>query len=284
MKKIFSVALGLLAVISLSACGKQLSTSKTTYKATGMVAVIKGDANGHQRVHYDAPTATGSAKVNSGKFVITVPMSTKAQTVKLSADSQKRQVTVKKAEPISSYQQFAKTFNQAVVATALPASVQKQLQQAATKKAPTAAAVASMPPAQQAAYAKQQQALQAEMVKAQSATKDRQLPTTISGLKQALATDGGKVRVNVQNGQLISATDVVSVKALKTKSGKAAFGTQFGLLVNATGADAKKVGNAFSKQVKDAKSGSTTTKTIRDHGVKFNLGLSADHLYIYMTK
>ena len=269
MKKIFTGVLGLLTLISLSACGKQLTTTKPAYKATGMVAVIKGSAQGHRRVHYQAPTKSGSAKVNAGKFVITVPMSPKAQTVKLTADGQKKQVTVKKAQPISTYKQFATTFNQAIVATALPPAVQKQLQTATNPPA-------TMSAAQQAAYAKQQQTLQAALVKAQT--------TTITGLKQALVTDGGTVRVNVQAGQLISVTDVVSVKALKSKRKKAVFGTQFGLLVNATGADAKKVGKAFTKQVKDADSGSTTTKTIQDHGVKFDLGLSADHLYIYLTK
>lgn len=281
MKKILSLAFGLAAVLGLSACGKQLTTTKTSYRATGMVAVIKGDAGGHQRVHYSAPAGSGSVKVNAGHFVVTVPMQAKQQTVTLKADGQTKRVTVKKAKSLGSYRQFAATFNQAVVASALPAATQKQLQ-AASKADP--AAVASMTAAQKAAYAKQQQALQQAMVKAQAATKDQQLPTSASGLKQVLATDGGKVRVNVQDGQLISVTDVVSVKALKDKAKKTAFGTQFGLLTVAAGADAKKVGKAFAKTVKNADSGSTTTDTISNNGVKFDLGLSADNLYIYITK
>lgn len=107
-----------------------------------------------------------------------------------------------------------------------------------------------MTPAQKVAYAKQQQALQAAMVKAQQATKDSQLPTSTDGLKQVLSTNGGKLRLNVQNGQLIAITDVVSVKAMKNKKAKTAFGTQFGLLANATGADAKKLAKLSPKPSK----------------------------------
>ncbi|WP_243680975.1 hypothetical protein [Lacticaseibacillus manihotivorans] len=56
------------------------------------------------------------------------------------------------------------------------------------------------------------------------------------------------------------------------------------MLANATGADAKKVGKAFTKAIKDAGSGSTTIDTITSNGVKFNIGLSTTDLYIYITK
>lgn len=280
MKKIAFLAIAMSALLGLSACGKQLTTSKTTYKTTGMVAVIKGEASG-KTVKYQAPTGNGTSKVNSGSYVVTVPMSNQKQTVKLSSDGQKKTVTVKAAKSIGDYKTISAKYNQAIVAMALPKSVQTQL--AAAQKAGTSA-VASMTPAQKVAYAKQQQALQAAMVKAQQATKDSQLPTSTDGLKQVLSTNGGKLRLNVQNGQLIAITDVVSVKAMKNKKAKTAFGTQFGLLANATGADAKKVGKAFTKAIKDAGSGSTTIDTITSNGVKFNIGLSTTDLYIYITK
>lgn len=280
MKKTALLAIAMSALLALSACGKQLTTTKTTYKATGMVAVIKGEASSKQ-VKYTAPTGNGTTKVNSGSYVITVPMSTKKQTVKLSADGQHQTVTVKAAKALGDYKSYAAKYNQTVVGMALPKSVQTQL--AAAKKSATPN-VATMTAAQKAAYAQQQQALQAAMVKAQTATKSSQLPTTTTGLKQVLATNGGKVRVNVQNGQLIAITDIVSVKALKNKKAKTDFGTQFGLLAAATGADTKKVGKAFTKAIKDAGSGSTTIDTITSNGVKFNIGLSTTDLYIYITK
>ncbi|WP_125706888.1 hypothetical protein [Lacticaseibacillus porcinae] len=280
MKKIAFLAIAMSALLGLSACGKQLTTSKTTYKATGMVAVIKGEASS-KTVKYQAPTGNGTSKVNSGSYVVTVPMSHQKQTVKLSADGQKKTVTVKAAKAIGDYKTISTKYNQAIVAMALPKDVQTQL--AAAQKS-GASAVAAMTPAQKVAYAKQQQALQAAMAKAQQATKSSQLPTSVDGLKQVLSTNGGKLRMNVQNGQLIAITDVVSVKALKNKKAKTDFGTQFGLIANATGADAKKVGKAFTKAIKDAGSGSTTIDTITSNGVKFNIGLSTSDLYIYITK
>lgn len=280
MKKIAFLAIAMSALLGLSACGKQLTTNKTTYKATGMVAVIKGEA-GSKTVKYQAPTTSGTSKVNSGSYVVTVPMSDQKQTVKLSANGQSKSVSVKAAKPLGPYKTIAAKYNQAIVGMALPKNIQAQL--AAAQKADPSA-VATMTPAQKAAYAKQQQALQAAMVKAQQATKSSQLPTSVDGLKQVLSTNGGKLRLNVQNGQLIAITDVVSVKAMKNKKAKTAFGTQFGLIANATGADAKKVGKAFSKAIKKAGKGSTTIDTITSNGVKFNIGFSTSDLFIYITK
>ncbi|MCI1985964.1 MAG: hypothetical protein LKJ48_05290 [Lactobacillus sp.] len=278
MKKILLLALSLVATVSLTACGQQLSTTKKTYQPDAMVAVVKGAAKGHDRVHYQAATTSGTAKVNADSFVLSIPPTTKAQTVTITAGQQKVRVKVAAAKAIGTYQTVAASFNQAVVGSALPKAAQKQLQAA------NASQTAQMTPAQQAAMAQQQQALQAEMVKAQQATKNQQLPTRASGLKQVLATAGGKVRVNVQDGQLLSLTDVVSTKALKDKKTAAAFATQFGLLAHAVGADAKEVGKSLTKTTKNAASGETNTTTITNHGVKFNLGLSADELYIYVTK
>ncbi|MFD1486273.1 hypothetical protein ACFQ5J_13660 [Lacticaseibacillus baoqingensis] len=281
MKKIVLLALSLAAVVSLSACGQQLTTTKKTYHPDEMVAVIKGTAKGHSQVRYQAATAKGTAKVNSGSFVLSIPPKTTAQTVTIKAGSQQTKVTVASAKAIGTYQTVAKSFNQAVIATALPPAIQKQMQTATT---PDPSAIAKMTPAQKAAMAQQQQAMQQALVKAQQATKAQQLPLTASGLKQVLNTDGGQVRANVQDGQLISITDVVSTKAMKDKKSSAAFATQFGLLAHAVGADAKTVGKALTKTIKNAASGETNTDTITSHGVKFNLGLSADHLYLYITK
>lgn len=283
MKKLRLGFVALAAMFTLAGCGAKLSTSKTSYSNSGMVAIVKGDASG-KSVSYTAPTKSGKVSVNDGKFTFTVPMSTKAQTVNIKAGSQSTKVTVKAAQALGDYKAIATKYNQAVVATALPANVQKQLQAAATQKQPTKAEIAQMTPAQQQQLLTQQKALQAAMKTASDKTKDQQLPASVSGLKQVLNTTGGKMRVNVQDGKLISATQITSIKALKDKKLQAQFGQMFGLLANATGADAKKVGKDFQKALKDQDGSNTTIKTIKSNGVKFNVGASASDLFIYVTK
>ncbi|WP_179395352.1 hypothetical protein [Lacticaseibacillus absianus] len=280
IKRVGALGLVLTSALVLAGCGKTLTTTKTTYQQSGMVAVIKGEAKGASRVHYRAATGDGSVKVNSGAYVITVPVTTKAQSVRLMAGDLDHRVTVKAAQSLGAYKTVAAKYNQAIIATALPKDVQKQLKQAGKTKVDAS----QLTPAQQAAMVKQQQALQAAMAKASAATKAKQLPATFSGLKQALKTSGGTVRLNVQGGQLMGITDMVPVKALKDKQAQAAFGTQFGLLANAVGADAQKVAKAFQKATSDKDSSSTTIDTITSHGVKFDVGFSATTLFIYITK
>ncbi|MFD1428865.1 hypothetical protein [Lacticaseibacillus mingshuiensis] len=268
----------------LAGCGQKLDTSKTTYQQDGMVAVIKGSASGHKTVSYQADTTSGTAKINSGSYVISIPTSTKAQQVKLTAGDTTKTVTVKAAKSLGTYSKVAATFNQAIIATALPKSVQAQLKSAATAKQPTKAELAAMTEAQRAALVKTQTELKAAMDKATAATKDQQLPTSVDGLKQVLKTTGGTVRVNVQDGQLMSAVDIVPIKALKDKKLQEAFGVQFGVLANAVGADATKVGKKFQDATKNANSSSTTIDTIVSNGVKFDVGYSTTELYIYLTK
>lgn len=141
-----------------------------------------------------------------------------------------------------------------------------------------------MPVAQQQQLAAEQKAMQAAMKTASDKTKDQQLPISVSGLKEALDAKGGKLRVNVQDGQLISATQIAPIKAMKDKDQQAEFGQMFGLLANAVGADAKKVGKEFEKALKDQDGSNTTIKTIKSNGVNFNVGASADDIFIYVTK
>lgn len=283
MKKLGSLFVGLAAVLTLAGCGTKLSTSKTTYSNSGMVAIVKGDASG-KSVSYQADTESGKTPVNDGKFTFTIPMTTKQQKVTIKAGDETVHATVKAAKSLGDYTTIAKKYNQAIIATALPADIQKQLQTAATQKQPTAQEIAALPVAQQQQIVAQQKALQAAIKTATAKTKDQQLPTSVSGLKQALNAAGGKLRVNVQDGQLISATQIAPIKDMKNKSKQAQFGQMFGLLANAVGADAKKVGKDFQKALKDQDGSNTTIKTIKSNGVKFDVGASADDLFIYVTK
>lgn len=280
IKQLGALGLVLASALVLAGCGKTLTTTKTSYRQSGMVAVIKGEAKGADTVHYTATTTSGKAKVNSGAYVITVPVSTEAQTVHLTAGDLDKQVTVKAAKALGTYKQIATTYNQAVTASALPKAMQKQLQEAGKTKVDPS----TLTPAQKLAMAQQQQAIQQAMAKASAQTKDQQLPTSFSGLKQALKTSGGTVRLNVQDGQLMGITDMVPIKALKNKQAQTAFATQFGLLATAVGADAQKVGKAFQKATSDKDSSSTTIDTITSKGVKFDVGFSASTLFIYITK
>lgn len=274
------VAAGALSLV-LAACGQKLSTTKSTYQRSGMVAVIKGSASGHSNVSYTADAASGSSKVNDGSYVISLPVSTKDQQVAIKAGDQKTTVTVKAAKSLGTYATIAKKYNQAIIMTALPAKTQKALA-AASKQSTTD--TSQLTTAQKMALAKEQQALQAAVQKATTATKASQLPTSVTGLKQVLKSTGGTIRVNVQDGQLMGITDIVPVKALKEKKLQQAFGTQFGLLANSVGADAKKVAKQFQKATKSSDSSSTTIDTITSNGVKFDVGYSTTSLYIYITK
>ncbi|WP_156314277.1 hypothetical protein [Lacticaseibacillus camelliae] len=114
-------------MLTLAGCGTKLSTSKTTYSNSGMVAIIKGDASG-KSVSYKADTESGKTSVNDGKFTFTVPMSTSKQNVTIKDGDASTKVTVKAAQSLGAYKTVATKYNQAIIATALPANIQKQLQ------------------------------------------------------------------------------------------------------------------------------------------------------------
>ncbi|WP_225047306.1 hypothetical protein [Lacticaseibacillus kribbianus] len=278
------VALGAAAFAALALAGCQkdtLTTTKTNYKQTGMVAVIKGEAKGAKTVRYQAPSVKGSVKVNSDAFVITVPMTQTKQTVTLKAGDLTHKVTVRAAKALASYQKVQTAYNQAIIATALPASIQKQLKAATSAKDVD---VTKLSPAEQSLMERQRQNVAKAMARAKVATKDQQMPDTVSGIKQVLDDKSGTVRMNVQDGQVLGITDIVPLKALKDKAAQTAFGTRFALLTSATGADAKSVLKQFNQATKDADGSATTIATITSNGVKFNVGFSTSDLYVYITK
>lgn len=293
MKKLLLGALGLLTV-TLAGCSNALTTNKSTYHPTALTAVVKGDAKTKHVTYQVNDQAKHQVKVAAGTYFFQVPAAPKDQTVKITAGSAHKTVTVKATTKLATYQTFAKQYNQLVTASYLPTKVQKQLQTAQKTQAQTKkklAALAKTDPAAAATAAKQQQAaaqkLQAQLATAKQKAHDQLLPTRASdGVQNLVTTKDATVRANVQDGQLMGLALIVPTKQMKTKNGQKQFGTTFALLGTTLKANPKTVIKKFEKVLKDAKSNSssTNTKTIHSNGIRFNTGFSTDHLYIYMTK
>lgn len=284
MKKMITALSTLMLTLVLAACGQKLDADKTTYKQYGLVSVIKGDVSGAKYVHYAADSASGRSKIHGGKYAISLPISDKKQTVKLTAGDKKKTVYVEAANSLGTYKNSATKYNQAVIGSALPKSVQKQLQSG--QKQPTKAQLAMMTPQQKMAMAQQAQTLKNEMAKAQAATKSQQLPSSAkAGITQVLKVNGQRVRANVtKDGQLVGYALIVPVKAMKDQKQARKFGTTMALLGNSVGADPQAVMKKFAKAIKNQSKSQTTMKTITSHGVKFDVGFSTSNLFIYITK
>lgn len=321
MQKFLSGIVGLVAIFALAGCGNQkLTVGSSTKTPSGMVAVIKGKTNKDAKISYRVKGQTKkSVKNTDGAYVIEIPATTKTQ--KVTVTSQKgsdvltKSVTIKKTKALANYKSIATKYNQAVIGMSLSKSTQKKAQELATaeKKAKaistktTSAAkakaeIAKLPASQQKkalaklqAQQKEMLALQKEAKEVQTAmaaskkkNKDKLLPTSLNnGVRNVITQKNYTVRVNHQNKNLMGITLIVPVKAMKQKSGQKDFGTVFALLTSEVGAKPKSVMKQFKKVQKDAKnstSTSTTTHVIKSNGVKFQVGYSTTHLYIYITK
>ncbi|KRN03355.1 hypothetical protein FD13_GL000138 [Levilactobacillus senmaizukei DSM 21775 = NBRC 103853] len=294
MKKLLLVFGGLLTLTLAGCSNNQLTTNHQSYQPTALTAVIKGQAAAKHVTYRIDNGASQRANLNGGTYFFQVPAATKDQTVKITAGAAHKTVTVKQVAALGNYQKIATSYNQMATASYLPAKTQKQLQsaqanQAATKK--KLAALAQTDPAAAAVAVQQQkvagQKLQQRLATAKKQAKDDLLPTTTTtGLHNLATTKYTTIRGNVQDGHLMGLALLVPTKEMKTKTGQKKFITTFALLGNALGTKPKSVMQQFEKVMKDAKknSSSTTTKTIHSNGVRFNVGFSTDHLYIYMTK
>lgn len=294
MKKLLLIFGGLLTLTLAGCSSNQLTTNHQSYQPTALTAVIKGQASA-KHVTYRIDNGTSqTANLKGGTYFFQVPAATKNQTVKITAGSAHKTVTVKKVAALGNYKKIAASYNQMATASYLPAKTQKDLQNAQTNQAATKkklAALAQTDPAAAAAAVQQQKAagqkLQQSLATAKKQAKDDLLPTTTTtGLHNLATTKYTTVRGNVQAGHLMGLALLVPTKEMKTKTGQKKFITTFALLGNALGTKPKSVMKQFEKVMKDAKknSSSTTTKTIHSNGVRFNVGFSTDHLYIYMTK
>lgn len=168
---------GLLAFV-LAGCGQQLSTTKTSYGRDGLVAIVKGTARGVDRVSYTSDAGKGSVPVNSGTFVVNVPVSDVAQKVNLKAGSMQTNVTVKAGQSLGTYSTIAAKFNQMLAVSSLPKADQAKLKQAQAASANAQKNVATMSPTEKMAMAQQAQQLKTLMAQANANTKASQLPAT----------------------------------------------------------------------------------------------------------
>ncbi|WP_412989063.1 hypothetical protein ACLJJ6_08875 [Pediococcus siamensis] len=319
MKKILSGLVGLAAVLALAGCGNhKLTVGSTTKKPSGMVAVIKGKTTKGAKLSYQIEgKSKKTVKNTDGAYIIEIPATTKTQKVTVTSkagnDVLTKKITVKKMAALENYHKFATNYNQAVIGMSLSKDTQKKAQElaAAQKKAKNAsttsaakakAEIAKLPAAQQkkalaklAAQQKEMLALQKEakevqtaMASAKKKNKDKLLPTTLTnGVQNVITTKNYTVRANYQDKNLMGLTLIVPTKAMKHKDRQKDFGTAFALLTTEVGAKPKSVMKQFTKLQKDAKnssSTSTTTHVIKSNGVKFQVGYSTTHLYIYITK
>ena len=92
-KKVILSAMFLSLGTLLSGCGRQITTTKQTYHADGMVAVIKGNTNAKKQLTYQVDHQKAKqVTVNDGTFVIDVPVTNHSQQVKLIATSGQKQI------------------------------------------------------------------------------------------------------------------------------------------------------------------------------------------------
>jgi len=98
--------------------------------------------------------------------------------------------------------------------------------------------------------------------------------------------DGTKWYMNVQGNQLMGIATKFSYKDLKSKTGQKNFATDLMIVSKLLGADGKKVLKDFGKQTKDASKGSTKTSMsqITSNGINFNINLTTNEFYLYITK
>ncbi|GEL15640.1 hypothetical protein [Pediococcus cellicola] len=320
MKKMVTGIIGLLALFTLAGCGNhQLTVGATTKKPSGMVAVIKGKTNKGAKLSYQiSGQSKKTVKNTDGAYIIEVPAKTKDQKVTVTSKDGTnvihKKVIVKKTKALGNYKKVANSYNQAVIGMSLSKSTQQKAKQLAQaqQKAKTAgtqtsaakakAAIAKLPAAEQKkavaklkAQQKQMQALQQEAKEVQSAmatakkkNQDKLLPTSLkNGVQNVITQKNYTVRANYQDQNLMGLTLIVPTKAMKNKDRQKDFGTTFALLTTEVGAKPKSVMKQFAKFQKDAKnstSTSTATHIIKSNGVKFQVGYSTTHLYIYITK
>ncbi|WP_125590514.1 hypothetical protein [Companilactobacillus jidongensis] len=104
------------------------------------------------------------------------------------------------------------------------------------------------------------------------------------GIFTYTTSNGTKLRMNVQGGQLMGIAMNITYKSMKSKSGMKDFGTDLVLISQYVGADGKKVVKKLGDEVKDADGGTTTMKQITSKGVNYNVSLATKDFYLYITK
>ncbi len=319
MKKISGLVIALASVaLLLTGCGQdRLSVADHHLKADGLAVMIKGKTN-QDRVAYQIDDGKKkTVKPESSAYTIMIPVQNKEQTVHLTAGTQKKTVKVDKTKPLAEYTQLKQKFDQGLVMTKLSAkdqkaamSLQKKGQQLKEKQkeieskvAADQKAVAQSQDQKAAADLKkqaqagqqlkqdakdlkqQQETLAPKLKRAQTTTKDEQLPDKAkNGIHDLQSKKNFQLRANVSDEKVNALAVIVPVKTMKDEDQAQEFIMKFSTVASAVGAEPKDVLKQFKKQMDTDKSTKTTAKTIHSNGVSFSIGISADHLYIYLLK
>ncbi len=291
-KKVILSAMFLSLGTLLSGCGRQITTTKQTYHADGMVAVIKGNTNAKKQLTYQVDHQKAKqVTVNDGTFVIDVPVTNHSQQVKLIATSGQKQithqVTVAAVKPLGNFAKIKQQYNQIVMMAALSKAqqqtllkaqgAQQQLQQAKTGKI-------TLQPQTIAQLTQTAQAAQTVIATAKQQSNALQLGNGQDGITNAIKQNAVTLRTNISNQQLINATLIVPTTSLKNKTAMKQFGTVFAALSQALGANSQQVMQSFQKQIKGQKNTQTAVKSIINHGIKYEVSFSKQALYIYISK
>lgn len=106
------------------------------------------------------------------------------------------------------------------------------------------------------------------------------------GISTHKKNDGTKWYYNVQNNQLMGIATKFSYKDLKSKTGQKNFATDLMIVSKLLGADGEKVLKDFGKQTKNASKNSTKTSMnqITSKGINYNINLTTNEFYLYITK
>ncbi|KRL94073.1 hypothetical protein ACUIJQ_03305 [Levilactobacillus hammesii] len=263
-KKYWWGVLATAALLTLTACGRQLHAVKVSYTDAGVVAVIKGDTSSDQPVTYKTAIAKGRVRVEHGQFRIAVPTSTRSTTITVKQGPRVFTRRLKAVSGLGTYRAVAKQYNQTLIVTSLPKAIQTKLQLA--------------PNAAQQLQAQGQ--LKRAMAQAKRATKGSQWPTTVEG-QAVVKTLAGSMHLNVQHGRLMSVTVALAPAVLKSARAQQQLVWQLGALAPALGADARRVGQQLQEALDQ---GNVKAQTIRDHGISFRTGTTLTTGYVFVAR
>lgn len=111
------------------------------------------------------------------------------------------------------------------------------------------------------------------------------IPLTLNnGIKNIVKDPLQTIRVDVQNNNLMAVTLIYPFNKIKNKTDMRKISMSIAMMSSLVGADGKQVMNGLSKTMKESKDGQTTFKTIKSNGINFQINVSTNSLYLYITK
>lgn len=211
------VALGTLLI--LAGCGQlKLTTTKTQYQPTQMMAVIKGQASHGAKLSYRLNGQQHTVKNNSGHFVLLVPASNQRQAVQIKAtqgsQKQTKTVHVQQQPAITSYAALALKYNGGLAQMKLAGP---KLPQVATTGVQTALKTTAY---QLRLNVQNQQVINAAFIvplkTMKQATGQKEFGTTFSLVSAALGANSQQVLKDFQKGIKNQEKDQTTFKTIRS--------------------------------------------------------------------